>query len=151
MNNFIYLGWLLVNLSFSQNITGKVVGIKDGDTFVLLTEQKKEITIRLAEIDCPESGQAFGKNAKHFLSDLIYLKNVSCDITTTDRYGRSIAKVFIGKEYVSEALLKNGLAWHYKKYSTSEKLAALETKARKNKLGLWSVPGAVAPWEWRKN
>ncbi len=141
---------LFSNFLIGQTITGKVIKIKDGDTFVLLTLKKEEFTIRLAEIDCPESGQDFGKNAKQFLSNLIFSKNVNCKITTIDSYGRSIAKVYVEGLYVSEELIKNGWAWHYKKYSTSEKLAVLEYEARKSKIGLWSVPGAVAPWEWRK-
>lgn len=150
MKKLLYLFLFVSTLSVAQTISGKVVAIKDGDTFVLLNAKKEQITIRLAEIDCPESGQAFGKNAKQFLSRLIFGKIVSCEITTTDSYGRSIGKVYIDGSYVSEELVKNGWAWHYKKYSTSEKLAALEYEARKNKIGLWSVPGAVAPWQWRK-
>lgn len=144
-----YLLLLVSTFSVAQTI-GKVVAIKDGDTFVLLNAKKEQITIRLAEIDCPESGQAFGKNAKQFLSSLIFGKIVNCQITTIDSYGRSIGKVYIDGTSVSEELITNGLAWHYKKYSTSDKLAALENEARKNKIGLWSVPGAVAPWQWRK-
>lgn len=151
MKKLLYLFLFVSSITIAQTINGKVVAVKDGDTFVLLTAKKEQITIRLAEIDCPESGQAFGKNAKQFLSNLIFSKTVSCQITTTDSYGRSIAKVYIDGAYVSEELVKNGWAWHYKKYSTSEKLAALEYEARKNKIGLWSVPGAVAPWQWRKN
>lgn len=150
MKKLLYLFLFVSTLSVAQTISGKVVAIKDGDTFVLLNAKNEQITIRLAEIDCPESGQDFGKNAKQFLSRLIFGKIVNCQIITTDSYGRSIGKVYIDGFYVSEELVKNGLAWHYKKYSTSEKLAALEYEARKNKIGLWSVPGAVAPWQWRK-
>lgn len=150
MKNLLYLLLLVSSFSIAQSINGKVIAIKDGDTFVLLIEGKEQKTIRLAEIDCPESGQAFGKNAKQYLSNLIFGKAVTCEITGTDSYGRIIGKVYIYNTYVSEELVKNGWAWHYKKYSTSKILAQLENEARINKLGLWSVPGAVAPWEWRK-
>ncbi|WP_116788803.1 thermonuclease family protein [Flavobacterium psychrotrophum] len=41
--------------------TGKVTGIKDGDTFEVLCDSVPE-RVRLAEIDCPEKSQAFGNN-----------------------------------------------------------------------------------------
>jgi endonuclease YncB( thermonuclease family) len=43
---------------------GKVVGVKDGDTIVILTHSKQQIKIRLAEIDAPEQSQAFGQRSK---------------------------------------------------------------------------------------
>lgn len=41
-------------------ITGKVIGVSDGDTIKILTEDKQELKIRLNGIDCPEKNQAFG-------------------------------------------------------------------------------------------
>jgi len=46
-------------------------------------------------------------------------------------------------------LVKAGLAWHYKKYSTNIIYSALEQEARKQRIGLWSEPNPIAPWEWR--
>jgi hypothetical protein len=46
-------------------------------------------------------------------------------------------------------LVKEGLAWHYVKYSDSKELAAAEKGARQAKAGLWSDPAAVPPWEYR--
>src|SRR5690554_2826483 len=51
--------------------THKVIGIKDGDTFVLLIDGKEE-TVRLEHIDCPEKRQPFGTKAKQFASDLCF-------------------------------------------------------------------------------
>jgi endonuclease YncB( thermonuclease family) len=44
---------ILAPAAYSDQLTGKVVGISDGDTITILTEQNQNIKIRLAEIDAP--------------------------------------------------------------------------------------------------
>lgn len=51
---------------------------------------------------------------------------------------------------LNEALLKAGLAWHFKKYDTNAAWANIEREARAAKLGLWIDPNPIAPWDWRK-
>lgn len=141
---------LITTFSFAHSISGKVVSISDGDTFTLLDDNSVQHKIRLAEIDAPEKSQPFGEAAKKKLSELVFGKIVKVDYAELDRYNRIIGKVYIGVVYVSETMIKAGLAWHYKLYSDSKTLALSEVEAKKNKLGLWSVPGAIAPWEWRR-
>jgi endonuclease YncB( thermonuclease family) len=50
--------------------------------------------LRLAEVDCPESKQPFGKNAKQFTSSKIFGKQIIYQPIQKDRYGRTIAKVY---------------------------------------------------------
>jgi endonuclease YncB( thermonuclease family) len=50
-----------------------------------------------------------------------------------------------------EALLINGLAWHYRQYSKSNRLAALGRQARDKKVNIWSMPNPVPPWDYRRN
>ena len=82
--------------------------------------------------------------------DLVAGKIVKVWPTDTDRYGRTVAFVFVGGVDLNKELLKAGLAWHYKQYSRDPELAKLEFEARAKKVGLWVEPGAIAPWEWRK-
>lgn len=141
-------------LIFSQ--TGKVVAVKDGDTVVVLDEHNVQHTVRVADIDCPEKNQPYGKKAKCFTSDQIFGKIVSIKIKNSkrpkDRYGRIIGSIIYNKnkKNLSEELLKNGLAWHYKHYSKSIILSQLESKAKKGKLGLWSEVNPINPYNWRK-
>ena len=46
-------------------------------------------------------------------------------------------------KYLSSELVRNGMAWHYKRYSKSKELADLEIKAREEKIGLWSDPSSI--------
>lgn len=146
--------FLFISLTtFSQTtFTAKVVGIKDGDTVVVLDSLNNQTTLRLAEVDCPEKSQPFGTKAKQFTSDQIYLKTIKYVVTDTDRYGRSIAMIYYdtNNKYLSAEIIKAGMGWHYKRYSTSKELAAFEDNARKNKIGLWVDSNPVAPWEFRK-
>ena len=60
----IVLFLVMSSISQASELTGKVVGIADGDTFTLLTADKKQVKVRLAEIDAPESGQPYGNKSK---------------------------------------------------------------------------------------
>ncbi|RZN83381.1 MAG: nuclease [Winogradskyella sp.] len=153
---FAFLLLLIVSINADsksvkkETIIGKVVGITDGDTFKLLTKDSTLIKVRLANIDCPESKQPFSKKAKQFVSDAIFSKMVTLKILKRDRYQRYISNVIYDDSLsLCHELVKNGLAWHYRKYSKDSILQALEDNARGNRLGLWQDKNAIAPWEWR--
>jgi len=130
---------------------GKVVGISDGDTLTLLVNNTP-YKIRLAEIDTPERGQPYGTQSKKLLSELAFGKEVTVHVQTTDRYGRSVARIYVDDVDVNADLVKQGAAWVYRKYAKDESLFELEKQAMEAKLGLWGLPEAerVPPWEWRK-
>lgn len=135
----------------ADEITGKVVGIIDGDTIDVLNADKTTTRIRFNGIDCPETGQPFGKNAKEFINDMIGGKSVRFVEHDKDRYGRTIGDVYSESTLVNLELVCAGLAWHYVQYAPDDKaLAAAEAEARKAKRGLWSDARHVAPWDWRK-
>lgn len=151
MKKFIYIILCLNSTLFLSQIKAKVVGIKDGDTVVVLLDDNKQEVLRLADVDCPESGQAFGKNAKQFTSSQVFGKNIEFYEINKDRYGRTIAKIFYEEnKYLSEEIIKAGFGWWYYKYSKNKELEKYQNIAREQKLGLWSEENAVAPWEYRK-
>lgn len=95
-----------------SQINAKVIGIKDGDTIVALLDGNIQKTLRLAEVDCPESKQPFGNNAKQFTSSQVFGKNIIFYPTDTDRYGKTIAKIFYDNDkYLSAEIIKAGLGW----------------------------------------
>ncbi len=150
--------WIVVCIIFmaysaiAADIIGKVVGIADGDTFTLLLINNTTVNIRLHGIDTPEKGQPFANNAKQFTSNLIFNKQVKVKQTDTDRYGRIVGIVTNPENInVNEALLKAGLAWHYKKYDSSPNWSKMEKEAKTSKIGLWQDANPIPPWVWRKN
>lgn len=146
-----YLIALLFSNTFFSQITSKVVGIKDGDTIVVLDDNNNQITLRLAEVDCPESGQPFGKNAKQFTSSQVFGKSVKYYPTNSDRYGRTVAKVYYDGKYLSEEIIKAGLGWWYYRYSDNKNLGKLQDIAKNKKLGLWSHTQVIPPWDFRRS
>lgn len=136
----------------NQTFIAKVIRIMDGDTMEALYKNSP-IKIRLAHIDCPEkrSSQPFNNQAKKALSDLCFGQQVTICSQKYDRYGRLIAIVInIKKQIVNQEMIKQGMAWHFKRYSKDPLYAKLEHEARENKIGLWHDPNPVPPWNWRK-
>ncbi len=136
------------NLVFSA----RVIRILDGDTMEVLYDEHP-VKIRLAHIDSPEKrrSQPFGKAAKQALSNLCFGQVVMVQGQKYDRYKRLIAVVVNDKnQVINQEMIKQGMAWHFKKYSSDPVYAQLEITARKNKVGLWQDSIAVAPWEWRE-
>ncbi len=134
--------------------TGKVVGVSDGDTLTLLVPDGasyRPVKVRLAEIDTPESRQPYGERAKQALSDLAYNKQARVVVETTDRYGRTVGRVYVGGTDVNAELVKQGAAWVYRQYAKDQLLYRLEEQAKAAKQGLWGLPEAqrMPPWEWR--
>lgn len=146
---YFFSSILLLLIACTANkdlIHGKVVRVADGDTITLLVDGNKQIRVRLYGIDCPESKQDYSQVAKQFTSDRIAQKNVSVKVMDIDQYGRTVGIINLPNgEILNEELLKAGLAWHYKQYDQSVRFAHLETEARKNKLGIWSMKNPVEP------
>lgn len=131
-------------------INGYVISIADGDTFTMLTSEKKQLKIRLYGIDCPEKKQAFGTVAKQALSSLVFNKNVKAKQVDIDRYNRTVAIVYDeAGNCINEIMLAGGFAWHYIRYDNNANWQQLEDNARQQKRGLWADANPVAPWQWR--
>jgi endonuclease YncB( thermonuclease family) len=134
--------------------SGEVVGITDGDTITVLhSKTLKDVKIRLYGIDCPEGGQAFSKKAKQFTSKMVYGKVVEVKVMATDRYGRTVAMIFVDKTLLNEELVKAGLAWVYDFYCSEpicESWKNFQIGARFDKRGLWADPDRIPPWEFRR-
>ena len=135
----------------AAELTGRVVGVTDGDTLNLLTPQRTRVTIRLIEIDAPEGGQPWGERSKQALSQLVFSRDVRVVESGKDQYGRTLGRVYVGAIDANAEMVRGGNAWAYRQYLTDASLLTLEQAAKSAKRGLWSLPAnqVSPPWEWR--
>ena len=107
------------NANSQQKIPSVIVEeCYDGDTCTTESGEK----IRLACIDAPEIR---GKNAdplkakasKEFINNLLSNKKVKIKRIGKDRYGRTVAKIFIEGTNIQKLMVQNGFAKIYRKYS----------------------------------
>lgn len=136
----------------ATELTGQVVGITDGDTLTLLTPDRRQAKVRLAEIDTPERGQPYGSRARETLAELAFSRKVRVVVEDTDRYGRSVGQVYVAGRNVNAEMVRRGAAWVYDRYNHSPALPQLEAEARAARRGLWALPETerLPPWEWRR-
>jgi micrococcal nuclease len=136
-------------LAADTTIVGKVVGVHDGDTLTLRTEDET-LKVRLSGIDTPELGQPFGNNAKQALSALAFGKTATIKSSGKDRYGRTLGYIFIDNQPINTMMVRMGMAWWYRRYDKTEELENAERYAKENRIGLWADKNPIAPWDWRK-
>ena len=90
----------------------------DGDTCTTTTGE----LVRLACIDAPElrgkrAKPVPAKAARDHLRGLVVSKKVRIRRITEDRYGRTVAELFIGTRNVQQELVATGHAKIYRRYS----------------------------------
>ena len=115
--------------------TGKVIRVADGDTITILDPSNTQLKIRLNKIDAPEKSQAFGQRSKQHLSDIVFGKSVTVTWDETDRYGRILGTVWLDGRDINLQMVRDGLAWHYKRYDSTPVYAQAETDARASRRG----------------
>lgn len=130
------------------DFSGRVVGVLDGDTLDVLVDQRP-VRVRLAQIDAPEKRQAFGTRARQALSSLTYRQTVTVAENGPDRYGRTLGTVYVGDLNVNYELVRQGMAWAYRRYVTDPAVIQIEAEARSEQRGLWADPSPIAPWNFR--
>ena len=131
----------------ADTITGRVVGVTDGDTITVRTTIDT-IKVRLSGIDTPERGQPFGTKAKQALSGQVFGKDVTINSSGEDRYGRTLGEIIVGGESVNLWLVRTGWAWWYERYAPDDtQLRDAQQAAQQAKLGLWADANPVPPWD----
>ncbi len=153
--NTFLLCWVLALLhpslpaTSAEIISGQVVAVHDGDTLTLLTRANERVKIRLAQIDAPESDQAFGPESSQSLAGMVLGKTVGVNVETVDANGRFVGTVYSNGLDTSREQVRRGMAWAYRQYLRDPSLLDVEGQARKSRLGLWADANPMAPWAYR--
>lgn len=124
----------------------------DGDSLMLEGSE-----IRLHGIDAPEGRQICtdangspyrcGRSAARALRRLVAGKEVTCQVETLDRYGRSVSVCMAGSVNLNLEMVRSGWAVAYRSHSLT--YADAEDAARTARKGLWQ--GLFdRPGDWRK-
>jgi endonuclease YncB( thermonuclease family) len=130
-----------------------LVSVGDGDTIRVATRNGQRLTIRLACIDTPEMAQgAPGEAARVAVAQMVRSGPLEIKPQTIDKYGRTVAEVFVAGRNVNLELVRSGYAFVYRKYLGQCDQAAYlgaEAWAQQYGQGVWRY-GVEKPWEFRQ-
>jgi endonuclease YncB( thermonuclease family) len=133
-----------------QIFSARVVVVSQGDTLTVLRDGRL-IDIRLHAVDSPEPGQFLSEAARRFTYELCFDRMVSVHPVAKAPPGELLAIVYLeDRRELNYELLKAGLAWHSKKFSSDRMYDAAMTYARKQRVGIWQDADPVPPWHFRK-
>jgi micrococcal nuclease len=130
-----------------QNFDGieiKCTRVIDGDTIEVKDEAGTKYKIRYIGIDTPEAFEDYGditteKNKELVEGNIVKLEK---DVSSTDKYGRILAYVYVGDIFVNAYLVQEGYA-QISTYPPDVKYAdyflELQQEAKENNKGLWSI------------
>lgn len=117
--------------------------VYDGDTIELDDGRK----IRLVGVDAPEvespysDEEPFGKESKRFLEKFLFGKKVYIKVGAVqyDKYGRTLAFVYMDDILVNGHIIKNGWARAYIRFNYKHKdlFLAYEKEAKARGIGMW--------------
>ena len=165
IRSLLVLSALLLGVAHADTLTGRVVGVADGDTITVLDASRQQHKIRLQGIDAPEKAQPFGQRSKENLSRLVFNKDVRVEWEKRDRYKRIVGKVWVQPAScptcpmtldAGHTQITVGLAWWYRKYAGEQSAQDRgayefsEQEARAKRAGVWADADPVPPWDWRK-
>lgn len=136
-----------------ESVEAIVKHVIDGDTLVVEYENRETEVIRLLNIDTPEldKNQKFAKEAKEFT------KNIENELVVVekgeqDKYGRTLAYVFVDGILYNKTLAESGyarVAFRTDPNTIPEYLKTIEQgekRAIETKKNIWSIPGYVTDY-----
>lgn len=148
-NSLLLVGLLWSLATHAAEFDGQVVGISDGDTLTVQTDDNQRVRVRLAGIDAPEHDQLYGTAATRSLAALALNRIVRVRRVSEDDYGRVVGVVVADGRDLDAEQVRRGMAWVYRRYSRSRRLYALEAEAKQARRGLWADLNPIPPWDWR--
>lgn len=145
----VLAAFCVVGAAAAETLSGQVISVIDGDTLTLLTDDGRQVKVRIAEIDAPEHDQPFGQRSKQSLTELAAHQVATVAVRARDDYGRIVGKVVVAGQSLGAEQVRRGMAWAYRRYATTRSLFVLEAEAKAARRGLWADPHPQPPWDWR--
>ncbi len=145
------LAWpLLAQATPTKAVQGMITAVASGDTVTLTLADQKQISVRLRDIDAPESCQPWGAEARAALSTLALNKVATLHASGRDGQGQTVGNLMLDDLNVSRFLVENGHAWSVRTRWDQGPLVKQEKMARALTRGLHALPGAVQPKDFRR-
>jgi endonuclease YncB( thermonuclease family) len=123
---------------------------KDGDSLMVGDKEVRLFGIDAPELDqtCQRGGESWacGAAARDLLDSLMRGKSVFCSQTGTDQFQRVLARCVAGTTDLNRAMVANGYAVAFRRYSSD--YVSAEDSAKVNRRGLWSSKFAM-PSDYR--
>ncbi|MBL4744490.1 MAG: thermonuclease family protein [Cycloclasticus sp.] len=94
--------------------SGHVAYVIDGDTLIL---SGSKLRLRLWGVDAPEMKDKGGEQSKIALSRLVQGKKISFIKIDADKYGRTVARVFVKDQEINKLMIQSPHATEYHRYS----------------------------------
>lgn len=146
LNALILLGLMFGVLAGPALAAEKVLvkRVIDGDTLMLADGRRvRLIGVDAPEIDCPyRTAEPWGYESKAYLRDLVEGQSVRLVIgdEPLDKYGRTLAYVYVGDVLVNGRLIRDGQARLYRRFAFEykEQFGYYESEAKRRGLGLWA-------------
>jgi micrococcal nuclease len=125
-----------------------VLRVVDGDTILVRGSEGRSERVRYIGVDTPESVkpdspvECFGREASDYNKQLVQGRKVRlvADREAEDRFGRSLAFVYVGDTFVNAQMIRGGYARTIEiepNTSKAEFFADLERVAIRTRKGLW--------------
>lgn len=148
--------WIALCRVEAAELNGRVVGVPDGDSLVVLDERRVQHRVRLAGIDAPENGQRFSNRARDNLGAMVRRQQVVVVWHKRDSYDRLVGVVYLEDRDINLEQIRAGYAWWYRAYAQEQSADSrrgyerAEIDARQARRGLWVDANPVPPWTWRR-
>lgn len=151
----LLLGLLLVAGAAAGQDQARVESVADGDT-IHVRVRGDRVTVRLIGVDTPElsdrhdpgaAPQPFAREATAFTRARLVGRQVRLEYERgdrLDRFGRTLAYVFLDEAFFNRELVREGYARAYTRYPFRfrEQFVADEAAARRARRGLWATAPA---------
>jgi micrococcal nuclease len=146
-----YSIWDILKGTSTRILTGDKI-VFEVNEYVLGKGNSSTRGLRIASIQCPQEGENWWEEARNLTAKLLLGKALTFSIPKgeaddspmqyEDSPGFYVSVPHGAASDIAKALIKAGLARHYRKYSADPELDKLETEARKAGRGIWSKSGS---------